>query len=61
MFTIVNCTFIWLDGIIISFPFESALVEFARPMKVDQLCVMVKLVKESMSTSVMLETAHNHS
>ena len=42
------------------FLFESALVEFVRPMKVDQLCVMVKLVKESTSTPVMQEAAHNH-
>ena len=39
---------------------ESALVEFVRPMKVDQLCVMEKLVKESTSTSVTQEAAHNH-
>ena len=39
---------------------KSALVECVRPTKVDQLCVMVKLVKESTSTSVMREAAHNH-
>ena len=39
---------------------ESALVEFVRPMKVDQLCVMVKLVKGSTSTSVILEATHNY-
>ena len=43
-----------------SLPFESALVEFVRPMKVDQLCVMVRLVKESTSTSIAQEEAHNH-
>ena len=46
-------------GIIMYFLFKSALVELVRPMKVDQLCVMVKLVKESISTSVTQEAGHN--
>ena len=61
--TVCVCSelYIHLVDVNISFPVYSALVEFVRPMKVDQLCVMVKLMKESTSTSIILEATLNHS
>ena len=57
----VHYSELYIQTVLLShFLSESALVEYVRPMKVDQLCVIEKLVKESTSTSVMLEVAHNH-